>query len=94
SLKIAEAMSLSGEKMGQLTCPVCGENFYAPSAEQFAFNSEGACIECGGTGKVRQLDEDKLIADENLSIKEGAVASWSLPGRNFMPNVAEYAGVR
>ncbi len=94
SLKIAESMSLSGEKMGQLTCPVCGENFYAPSAEQFAFNSEGACIECGGTGKVRQLDENKLIADENLSIKEGAVASWSLPGRNFMPNVAEHAGVR
>lgn len=94
SLAIAKAMSMSGEQMGQLTCPVCGVKFYAPSAEQFAFNSDGACTECGGTGKVRQLDESKLITDENLSIKDGAVASWSLPGRNFMPNVAEHAGVR
>ncbi len=94
SLKIAEAMSKSGEEMGQLTCPVCGIKFYAPGAEQFAFNSDGACTECGGTGKVRQLDESKLIADPNLSIEDGAVASWSLPGRNFMPNVAQHAGVR
>lgn len=94
SLEIAKAMSKSGEEMGQLTCPVCGEKFYAPSAEEFAFNSEGACTECGGTGKVRQLDESKLIADENLTIQDGAVASWSLPGRNFMPNVAQHAGVR
>lgn len=94
SLEIAEAMAKSGEEMGQLTCPVCGVKFYVPSAEQFAFNSDGACEECGGTGKVRQLDDSKLIADPSLSIKEGAVASWSLPGRNFMPNVAEHAGVR
>lgn len=44
--------------------------------------------------KVRQLDESKLIADPNLSIRDGAVASWNLPGRNFMSNVAEHAGVR
>lgn len=94
SLQIAQAMSMSDERMGQVTCPVCKVKFYAPSAEQFAFNSEGACTECGGSGKVRQLDESKLIADENLSVKDGAVASWSLPGRNFMPNVAEHAGVR
>ncbi|NRO76975.1 UvrABC system protein A [Lactobacillus helveticus] len=94
SLAIAEAMSKSGEEMGQITCPTCGVKFYVPSAEEFAFNSDGACTECGGTGKVRQLDENKLIADENLSIEDGAVASWSLPGRNFMPSVAEHAGVR
>ncbi|MDH5099854.1 excinuclease ABC subunit UvrA [Lactobacillus kefiranofaciens] len=94
SLAIAEAMSKSGEEMGRITCPTCGVKFYVPSAEEFAFNSNGACTECGGTGKVRQLDDSKLIADENLSIKDGAVASWSLPGRNFMPNVAQHAGVR
>lgn len=94
SLDIAEAASKTGEQMGVITCPTCGVKFHMFSAEAFAFNSEGACTECGGSGKVRQLDEDKLIADENLSIKDGAVASWSLPGRNFMPNVAEHAGVR
>lgn len=94
SLDIAEAMSKSGEEMGQITCPTCGVKFYVPSAEDFAFNSDGACQECGGTGKVRQLDDSKLIADPNLSIEDGAVASWSLPGRNFMPSVAQHAGVR
>ncbi len=94
SLKIAMAMSAGGHQMGQLTCPVCGAKFTAFSAEDFAFNSDGACPTCHGTGKVRQLDESKLIGDPNLTLAEGAVASWHLPGRNFMPNVAQQAGVR
>lgn len=93
-LKVAQAMSKSGEKMGLLTCPTCGVEFYAYGAEDFAFNSTGACETCQGTGNVRQLDESKLIADEELSLADGAVASWRLPGRNFMPSVAEQAGVR
>ncbi len=94
SLAIAEAASKSGVEMGRITCPTCGVKFYMLSAEDFAFNSDGACKRCGGTGKVRQLDDSKLIADENLSIKDGAIASWNLPGRNFMPSVAQHAGVR
>lgn len=93
-LKVAQAMSKSGEEMGLLTCPTCGVEFYAYGAEDFAFNSTGACETCQGTGNVRQLDESKLIADEKLSLADGAVASWRLPGRNFMPSVAEQAGVR
>jgi len=94
SLEIAEVMSKSGDELGQLTCPICGTKFYAYSAEDFAFNSNGACLRCHGTGRVRELDESKLIGDENLSLADGAVASWHLPGRNFMLNVAEQAGVR
>jgi excinuclease ABC subunit A len=75
SLAIAKAMSRSDDMMDKITCPVCGEVFAVPSAEDFVFNSAGACTECGGTGKVRQLDENKLIADENLTIEDGAVAS-------------------
>lgn len=93
-LKVAQAMSKSGEEMGLLTCPTCGVEFYAYGAEDFAFNSTGACETCQGTGNVRQLDESKLIADEELSLADGAVASWRLPGRNFMPSVAEQAEVR
>lgn len=97
SLKIAQSMDLPGgpdSKMGYITCPECGVEFMAKSAEDFAFNSGGACPECHGTGKVRELDENKLIGDENLSLAEGVVASWHLPGRNFMPTVAETLGVR
>ena len=32
----------------ELTCPACGVHFYAPSAEELAFNSQGACPRCGG----------------------------------------------
>ncbi|MFQ9706034.1 MAG: excinuclease ABC subunit UvrA [Limosilactobacillus pontis] len=94
SLAIAEAMSKSGDQMGMITCPTCGVAFPAFSAEDFAFNSAGACERCQGTGVVRQIDESKLIGDANLSLADGAVASWHLPGRNFMPSVAEQAGVR
>lgn len=94
SLEIAEAAAKPGDEMMRITCPTCGVKFYAFSAEDFAFNSDGACKKCDGTGKIRQLNEDKLIADETLSIEDGAVASWSLPGRNFMPSVAQHAGVR
>lgn len=79
---------------GQLTCPVCGVHFTAFSAEDFSFNSTGACPTCHDTGQVRELDEQKLIKDENLSIKDGDVASWHLPGRNFMPSIAQTLGVR
>lgn len=94
SLAIAETMSRSDSSMGELTCPVCGAKFQAFSAEDFAFNSDGACPNCQGTGQVREIDDSKLIGDENLSLADGAVASWHLPGRNFMPSVAEQAGVR
>lgn len=94
SLKIAEVMSKSGDQMGVLTCPKCGMKFNAFSAEDFAFNSDGACERCQGTGRIRELDESKLIGDESLTLEQGAVASWHLPGRNFMPQVAEQAGVR
>lgn len=94
SLKIAQVMSQTGDQMGILTCPVCGAKFSAYSAEDFAFNADGACENCQGTGQVRAIDESKLIGDPNLSLADGAVASWHLPGRNFMPSVAQQAGVR
>ena len=58
----------------ELVCPVCGEHFYAPSAEELSFNSQGACRKCDGTGTVRTVDESSLVPDENLTIDEGAVA--------------------
>ncbi|BDZ31825.1 excinuclease ABC subunit UvrA [Lactiplantibacillus sp. WILCCON 0030] len=81
------------ENMGHLTCPVCGVHFTAFGAESFAFNSTGACPTCGGLGEVRQINADLLIADEDQTIREGAVAAWHLPGRNFMPIVANGIGI-
>lgn len=94
SLKIAQVMDLPDKKMGQLTCPVCGIQFTALSAEDFAFNAGGACPTCHGIGQVQKIDPSKLIGDENKSLAQGAVASWHLPGRNFMPKVIQTLGVR
>ena len=94
TIKIAEAMDLTGEAMGRLTCPTCGVQFYAFSAEDFAFNSDGACKKCQGLGTVEQIDDSKIIADENLSLEKGAVATWQIPGRNWMWRIARELGVR
>ncbi|MDF7639776.1 ATP-binding cassette domain-containing protein [Lactobacillus sp. ESL0791] len=94
TIKIAQSMDLVGEAMGRLTCPVCGQQFYAFSAEDFAFNSDGACKKCQGLGVVEQIDDNKIIADENLSLEQGAVATWQIPGRNWMWRIARELGVR
>lgn len=94
TIEVARKMAVAGDEMGKITCPVCGVKFAVPAAEDFAFNSTGACPTCGGSGQVRQIDPETLIADPTKSLQDGAVASWHLPGRNFMPYVIEQLGVR
>ena len=77
-----------------LTCPVCGAVFYAPSAEELAFNSQGACRTCDGTGIVRMVDPTTLVPDESLSIDEGAVAPWNSLMWSLMTDVCRAMGVR
>ncbi len=78
----------------ELICPVCGEHFYAPSAEELSFNSQGACRNCDGTGTVRTVDESTLVPDESLSIDEGAVAPWNTLMWSLMTDVCREMGVR
>ena len=77
-----------------LVCPVCGEHFYPPGAEDLAFNSQGACRTCDGTGTIRTVDESTLIPDENLTIDEGAVAPWNTLMWSLMKDVCRAMGVR
>ena len=78
----------------ELVCPVCGARFYAPSAEELAFNSRGACPTCGGTGIVRTVDRSTLVPDETLTIDEGAVAPWNSLMWSLMTDVCRAMGVR
>ena len=78
----------------ELVCPECGEHFFAPSAEELSFNSQGACPECDGTGTVRTVDETTLVPDESLSIDEGAVAPWNTLMWSLMTDVCRAMGVR
>ena len=77
-----------------IVCPECGAEFYGPGAEMLAFNSDGACPACAGTGTVRQIDESTLISDPNKTIDEGAVAPWGHLMWSLMKDIAREAGIR
>jgi len=77
-----------------LVCPRCNVEFMGLGAEQLAFNSEGACSSCGGTGVTRVVDESKLVPDESLTIDEGAVAPWGNLMWDLMKQVCKAMGVR
>lgn len=78
----------------QLTCPECGARFWPPGAEELAFNSQGACRTCDGTGLVRNVDLATLVPDESLTIDEGAVAPWNTLMWSLMTDVCRAMGVR
>ena len=77
-----------------IVCPECGAHFRGPGAEELAFNSDGACPECAGTGTVRRIDESTLVPDESKTIDEGAVAPWGHLMWSLMKDIARQAGVR
>ena len=78
----------------ELVCPECGAHFYAPSAEELSFNSQGACRRCDGTGFVRTVDESTLVPDETLTIDQGAVLPWNTLMWSLMTDVCREMGVR
>ncbi len=78
----------------KLVCLKCGAGFYAPSAEELAFNSQGACRTCNGTGIIRTVDRATLVPDDTLSIDEGAVAPWNSLMWSLMTDVCRAMGVR
>ena len=89
---LAPSLAVAAGK--ELICPECGAHFYAPSAEELAFNSQGAYKTCGGTGSVRTVDIQSLVPDDILSIDEGAVAPWNSLMWSLMIDVCREMGVR
>lgn len=77
-----------------ITCTHCRQDFHAPGAEELSFNSEGACLECAGTGITRQVDEASLVPDPTKTIDDGAVAPWNQFGFNVQPQIVAEFGVR
>ena len=77
-----------------IICPECGEEFYGRGAEEYAFNSDGACPTCSGTGFVRDIDSAMLVPDVTKTLEGGAVAAWNQFGISWMYHVAGELGVR
>ena len=86
------SLAVAAEKL--LICPACGATVRAPSAEELAFNSQGACRTCDGTGTVRTVDLATLVPDPTLSIDDGAVAPWNSLMWSLMTDVCRAMGVR
>ena len=86
------SLAVAAEK--PLICPTCGATVRAPSAEELAFNSQGACRTCDGTGTVRTVDLATLVPDPTLSIDDGAVAPWNSLMWSLMTDVCRAMGVR
>ena len=90
---LAPSVDVAAER--ELVCPECGARFFAPGAEELAFNSQGACKRCDGTGVVREVDMDTIIPDDSLTIDEGAVAPWQSLMWSLMKDIArDHLGVR
>jgi excinuclease ABC subunit A len=69
-------------------CTVCGFSITELEPRMFSFNSPfGACPVCEGIGYKRSVDSDKVIADEDLSINDGAIAPWNLSSSNYYPQL-------
>ena len=88
---VRPSLNVAAEKA--LVCPECGVHFMAPSAEELAFNSQGACPDCSGTGTVRTVDMATLVPDESISIDDGAVAPWNSLMWSLMTDVCRAMGV-
>ena len=90
---LAPSLDVAAER--ELVCPECGARFFAPGAEELAFNSQGACKRCDGTGVVREVDMATIVPDDSLTIDEGAVAPWQSLMWSLMKDIArDHLGVR
>ena len=89
---VPQTLDFAAEK--EVRCPVCGEVVPVIGAEDLAFNSGGACRQCGGTGVIRTVDRATLVPDDSLTIDGGAVAPWNSLMWSLMTDVCRAMGVR
>lgn len=84
ALKMGEGLVIASVVGGEETlfsenfaCPDCGISIDELAPRLFSFNSPfGKCDHCDGLGTLIEIDEKLVIPDTNLSIMEGAVATW------------------
>lgn len=64
----------------EFSCSICSYTFPAISSRLFSFNSPiGACPECKGFGNLLELDPEKVIPNDSLSLVEGALHPFTMP---------------
>src|SRR5262249_52470833 len=60
-----------------MRCDACGRELRPPQPRLFSYNPPlGACDACQGFGRTTGMDLEKIIPDERLTLKSGAIAPW------------------
>jgi len=78
-----------------LMCPTTGVAFEDPAPHTFSFNSpKGACPHCSGLGEEAVFDIEKIIPDQKLSLREGAVEPLGKLRNNMLFAILEMLGRR
>ncbi|MGY3747105.1 excinuclease ABC subunit UvrA [Vagococcus salmoninarum] len=73
-------------------CPYCGFTVGELEPRLFSFNAPfGACADCDGLSMKLEVDEDLVIPDGSLSLREGAFAPWNPISSNYYPQMLEQA---
>src|SRR5687767_10153840 len=74
----------------RLACTFCGVSMPEMTPRAFSFNSpHGACVECQGLGAVYDFDPVRLVPDESLSLRDGAIAPWAKGDRKLVREALE-----
>ena len=64
----------------KLFCSHCETELPAPEPSLFSFNSGlGACSGCEGFGSIHRLDMDRIVPDQSVTLRDGAIAPWTTP---------------
>jgi excinuclease ABC subunit A len=65
-------------------CAFCGVSFGEIQPRLFSFNSPyGACASCDGLGTCLELDEDLIVPDKTVALRDGAVEPWRRLGKRM-----------
>ncbi|MEH7075768.1 excinuclease ABC subunit UvrA [Neobacillus drentensis] len=71
-------------------CPICGFSIGELEPRMFSFNSPfGACPECDGLGSKLEVDVDLVIPNQELTLKEHAIAPWEPTSSQYYPQLLE-----
>ncbi|PID20929.1 excinuclease ABC subunit A [Sporosarcina sp. P3] len=69
-------------------CPICGFSIGELEPRMFSFNSPfGACPECDGLGMKLEVDPELVIPNNELTLKEHAIAPWEPTSSQYYPEL-------
>ncbi|MFH2007331.1 MAG: excinuclease ABC subunit UvrA [bacterium] len=71
-------------------CVECGFSIPDLSPRMFSFNNpQGACTRCDGLGRLFQFDDERVVHEPDLSLREGAIEPWARRSAAYFQQILE-----